>query len=418
MTQENEQVGTEVDWGWTELIYSRTDARGVIRFANPTFCRVVGMEMDALRGAPHRIVRHADMPKGVFWIFWDRLKQGLPVAAFVKNRTMSGDYYWVFAFAKACEGGYLSVRFRPRGPLFETIRKEYEALRRAEREEGLSPEASGKRLLKRLEELGMEDFEAFMSAALAEQSAMRHKALGRVEQVRDRTVRELIGRVDKAQGIIDDMAVGFDRIRGEPINMRILSGRMDDGGMAISTISQNYDTMASEMWEDLAALGAIEGSDLQAMRHAFHQGHFALMIEEILGDAADALEQEAGAFDGDLAIAADVALLRDMVEEAESFARRKVLRIIQRCRLLPETCRRLRRKINGLDVVKLLCRVESGRMGERDTGLEGIIGRLDDFHSDVDRQLDGLSDCARQITSDGQALLLSSNSPHNPAPRA
>jgi hypothetical protein len=57
-------------------------------------------------------------------------------------------------------------------------------------------------------------------------------------------------------------------------------------------------------------------------------------------------------------------------------------------------------------------------MGERDTGLEGIIGRLDDFHSDVDRQLDGLSDCARQITSDGQALLLSSNSPHNPAPRA
>ena len=47
----------------------------------------------------HNLVRHEDMPRIVFRVLWDGLKAGRPVAAYVKNRTKSGQHYWVFAVA-------------------------------------------------------------------------------------------------------------------------------------------------------------------------------------------------------------------------------------------------------------------------------------------------------------------------------
>ena len=64
------------------------------------------------------MVRHPDMPAEAFDDLWTTIKQGRPWVGYVKNRTKSGDYYWVEAnVSPVIKNGriteYLSVRAKP-----------------------------------------------------------------------------------------------------------------------------------------------------------------------------------------------------------------------------------------------------------------------------------------------------------------
>ena len=63
--------------------------------------------------SPHNIIRHLDMPAGVFKLMWADLQAGLPVCAYVINRAADGLDYRVFATIVPIPGGYLSVRTKP-----------------------------------------------------------------------------------------------------------------------------------------------------------------------------------------------------------------------------------------------------------------------------------------------------------------
>lgn len=87
-------TGRERTVGEHELIVSKTDARGLITYANSVFCRVSGYQDYELLGKAHNIVRHPDMPRGVFRFLWDRLKLGSEVFSMVVNLARNGDHYW------------------------------------------------------------------------------------------------------------------------------------------------------------------------------------------------------------------------------------------------------------------------------------------------------------------------------------
>ena len=105
--------GSELIYGFDELIYSRTDPRGVIVSGNDVFERLSGVPWRELIGSPHRVIRHPEMPKGFFHLFWSMLKSGEPAVGYVRNRNVNSGYYWVLAAAIPSEGGYFSVRMRP-----------------------------------------------------------------------------------------------------------------------------------------------------------------------------------------------------------------------------------------------------------------------------------------------------------------
>lgn len=90
-------TGKERTFCEDELIVSKTDARGIITYANSVFCRVAGYSEDELLGQPHNIIRHPDMPGCVFKLLWDTLGQGREIFAYVVNQARNGDHYWVFA---------------------------------------------------------------------------------------------------------------------------------------------------------------------------------------------------------------------------------------------------------------------------------------------------------------------------------
>ncbi len=139
MSRRNTQLQDhEVEFPADVQLVSTTDLRGVITYANPTFCHIAGYTADELVGHNHNMVRHPDMPKAAFADLWSRLKEGKAWRGIVKNRCKDGSYYWVDAYVTPIyEGsrisGYQSVRCKPDPELKQIAIRTYQALLNAEK---------------------------------------------------------------------------------------------------------------------------------------------------------------------------------------------------------------------------------------------------------------------------------------------
>ncbi|MFL1463865.1 PAS domain-containing protein, partial [Roseococcus sp. DSY-14] len=127
-------TGREVPLPEGEMLVSRTDAGGRIAFCNAAFVQVSGFSMEELSGAPHNIVRHPHMPPAAFADLWATAKAGRPWEGLVKNRTKSGDFYWVRAnVTPVLEAGqvtgYVSIRTAPTRAEVAAAEAAYAALR-------------------------------------------------------------------------------------------------------------------------------------------------------------------------------------------------------------------------------------------------------------------------------------------------
>lgn len=115
------------------ILVTRTNMKGLITYANEAFIEISGFSKDELIGANHNIVRHPDMPPAAFEDLWNCLKASRPWTAPVKNRTKSGDYYWVEAnvtpvFKNGKLHEYLSVRYAPSREQISKAESLYEKL--------------------------------------------------------------------------------------------------------------------------------------------------------------------------------------------------------------------------------------------------------------------------------------------------
>src|SRR5512145_1170855 len=87
----------EIEMAEGQLLVSRTDPGGRITFVNRAFIAISGYAEDELIGQPHNLIRHPHMPPEAFADLWTTVKSGRPWEGLVKNRTKSGDFYWVRA---------------------------------------------------------------------------------------------------------------------------------------------------------------------------------------------------------------------------------------------------------------------------------------------------------------------------------
>ncbi|HBS99530.1 MAG TPA: chemotaxis protein, partial [Citreicella sp.] len=287
MAQTRNSTLGEVPFEAKELFFTRTDERGVIQEGNSVFQRVSGFTWEELKGAPHKVVRHPDMPKGVFHLYWERLKDGKNVAAYVKNRTKDGRFYWVFAVAWPIEGGYISVRMKPSSDLFAQVRGIYADMLQAEKEQGLQAGRSAQMLLDRLAQHGFASYEGFMAAAIATEMEERARRIGvKLDQrqqrflVMSRTIADIKAQTDQMTEIIK-------AIRTVPMNMRILASRLENAGGPISAISVNYGSMLDEMasW----VRGFVDGDDSTyvRMRETIQRGQFLVCAAAMQGEMSE-----------------------------------------------------------------------------------------------------------------------------------
>ncbi len=144
-----------------EFIVSKTDLKGRITYANRTFMKIAGYDEKLLLNQQHNIVRHPDMPRGVFRFLWDTIAQGQEFFGYVKNMTSDGSYYWVFANVTPdfdSQGnicGYFSVRRKPSEAAIAVIEPIYQEMLAIEQQRGSKdgPDAAIQLLVSKLEAL-------------------------------------------------------------------------------------------------------------------------------------------------------------------------------------------------------------------------------------------------------------------------
>lgn len=133
---------TEVSLREDEFIVSKTDLKGRITYANRTFMRIASYNEAQLLNIQHNVVRHPDMPRGVFKFLWDTLQTGQEFFGYVKNMAANGDHYWVFANVTPDwdqDGnviGYYSVRRKPKQSAIDAVWPIYQEMLALEKKVG------------------------------------------------------------------------------------------------------------------------------------------------------------------------------------------------------------------------------------------------------------------------------------------
>jgi PAS domain S-box-containing protein len=385
----------EEPFGIGEVFISRTDSRGVIQAGNEVFRRVSGFDWAKLIGAAHRVVRHPDTPRAVFWILWNTIQKQEPIAAFVKNRSASGGWYWVLAVVLPVEEGYLSGRIKPTGPLFSQVRGIYEDLLTAERD-GLAPDKSAEKLLERLKLLGFDSYREFMSVALDQELTARDAALGRGNSAQARAMAAIRTGLASTQREQTELLLEFDSLQSIPTNMRIIASRLEPSGGPISAISDNYKFASTEISRRLEAFAGAEANLCRTMGQIVGEALFlagvARLMAEILRQFAsenhDATPIDKGR---------ELAILRALDESYAARSHAAIIRAEQVAGDLNQASGEIRRMMLGLDTIRVMGRVESGRLGASGVGLASTIDQLDTRHAQITTRLQLLMDLSAGI---------------------
>ena len=269
----------ESPFGFHEFFFSTTNKRGVIRFGNDVFARVSVYPKEQMIGAPHSIIRHPDMPRSVFKIFWDTLKSDKAIGAYVKNLAGNGSYYWVFAFAFPIEDGFLSIRFKPSSVIFQEVQKIYEELRVFEQGND-DLDASENLLLEKIKQQGFKDYEEFMvkatlaelnSRALQVSKSQSQEKLGQdsgqfrqIAETTNSTLYRLNEIFEKVSGFqksndvlvttIDNLDKEFLNLKFISVNMTIAAAKFGNVAASLGVVSKEFSSLSGEIEKNLSGL--------------------------------------------------------------------------------------------------------------------------------------------------------------------
>ena len=344
-----------------EMFFSTTDRRGVIQLGNAIFVRVSGYPEAQLLGSPHNLIRHPDMPRAAFRLVWRRLLAGRPVVAYVKNLAADGRYYWVVALITAIAGGFLSIRFKPTSPLFETVQKLYADMRAAESALANQPDggrhgmdAADEVLAATLKAHHWADYDAFMRVLLHEELRVREGVLRREDRriipgwpdgfVATGSAAKLAGCLravydggNKAYAHIttlyrrlDEFAALNERLEEKSrfvlgltrefrfisINAALESTRLGEAGRSLDVIARYLGEMSAQISRTVEGLTARIHGVLEKLRMLiFHFSVVRLQMEMTLvfcRESLDALTADAGVVDGSV-----LASHRRMIEQLQ-----------------------------------------------------------------------------------------------------
>ena len=149
-------TGVERFFDENDVIVSKTDLKGRVTYANPTFLHIAGYAEEEILGQPHSIIRHPHMPRSVFKLLWDTIAAGHEIFGYVINRAKNGDHYWVYAHVTpsydtvgTCVGYHSNRRVPARSVIDATIAPLYRALceEEAHHVNGKEQLAAGSRML-------------------------------------------------------------------------------------------------------------------------------------------------------------------------------------------------------------------------------------------------------------------------------
>jgi len=100
-------------------------------------------------------------------------------------------------------------------------------------------------------------------------------------------------------------------------------------------------------------------------------------------------------------------LLRELEERSRHDTRQAMERAVGHAEELSRSSAEIRRLMLGLDTIRVLGRVECGRMRDSSGGLSATIDQLDIFHADIKNRLESIMRLSEEIGSSMNQFLRS-----------
>ena len=396
-----EPEAAEMPFGIEELFYSRTDKRGVIASGNEVFKRISGFSWQQLLGAPHRILRNPDTPRAIFHLMWRSIQGGEPCVAYLRNKTQDGRAYWVIATVVPMNDGYQSVGIKPTSPLLATVKTLYASLVQAEQGEGQTPEMSEQRLIAELGQLGYPDYQSFMQAALLAECRARNNnpLMSAFFSESDKVTASL----DSTSKLQVDLLRSFDRLRDLPTNMRIIASRLEPSGGPISAISDIYSATSGALFQEITAFAEGKKSLSRRMQHSFEKAIFLRICALLQGEVVLRAKGESADHAG-VERRVETEILGKLRLRCEGQARTGLIEAEQLAGAMSRASSDLRRSMLGLDTIRVMGRVESGRLGAEGNRIGATIDQIDECHSGIIGLLQKIMDNAAVVTAGVNAI--------------
>lgn len=383
----------EVPFGIEEIFFSRTDTRGVIQAGNSVFQRVSGYAWERLINAPHKIIRHGDMPKAVFHLLWDRIKAGQPTGAYVCNSSADGRYYWVFAVVVPLADGFLSVRIKPTSDMLEKVKALYDRLLHAEAG-GRSPAESAAALVAGLAQAGFPSYDSFQARALATEVQQRMRQVGGRGAMRSETLLA----AEAADGIeveLTGMQSMFTEALRIALNLRIAASQLGELGRPVSAISDNYALLANDMVSWLNNRALDEEVGFGGIARSVSENLFLLNAADLLAEMSDAFSRDGTLGGGDAA--EEQGRLNGVASHYATKAQDCQDRAMQEAATVASHLAEMRKHVTALNSIRMLCRIEGATLRHTGVSLDEIGSQLDGFQDEIARRLLRITTLGQQV---------------------
>lgn len=251
-------INEEAAFSDEELFFSFTDKKGIILGGNDVFVRISEYSEEEFFLKPHNMIRHPDMPKTIFYLFWKLIKDNKPMVAYVKNRTKTGRYYWVLALIFPVSEGYLSIRLKPSREMITFVEKLYHELREEELTHN-NLDMHLEFLQERLQSEGYKGYECFMKQMLPKELLARHSRL-QDKNKNGASLSNLFSNVevyDHIHTLLDavhqigleneKLQSSFSEVSMITKNLLIASAHLGKLAKTLTTIGANLHTLTSEI---------------------------------------------------------------------------------------------------------------------------------------------------------------------------
>lgn len=385
-TYQNTQ-SKEVDFDFDEILFSITDKRGIILDGNNVFARVSGFQKDELINKPHNIVRHPDMPKCVYKLLWEKLKEEKSIVAFIKNKDAKGNFYWVLSSFMPISNGYLSIRIKPQSPLFLKIKELYSELFTAEKNSNIN--TSYDLFLKKINEIGFDSYESFMTRVLSSEVFLNKKFLVQKENIFSKKVntdiysevnrnflnnkKEFSIIIEKMKLLIlfapllkektDQILLSCNKLDYISLNMSINSGNLGQQTASVSIISREFQIMVSTIRTQVKKFQDISKELRTLLEMIELEGCLAfLQIQTIENYLIDYFENFSSGESNINSLAQNVNILFSLFIDNSN---NKLIKSLDKsqylCKNLLEISNSLKGKIFSLEITKDLSKIEISR---------------------------------------------------------
>lgn len=402
-----------VPFEFEELFFSTTDTKGIIQYGNTVFMRISGYPEKTMLKAPHNIIRHPDMPKSVFKLFWDVLKSDSPIGAYVKNLSADGRYYWVFAFAFPVEDGYLSIRFKPSSEIFPVVEEVYAEV--LKKEKASSMEEGEMLLMKMLKEKGFDNYQDFMvTAAITELKARenhlasnentvinRDPAISRITEITKRMTKQLNQSFDNIstfeegsksfREVLSTLKTEFHKLKFLSVNMNILAVKFGESAATLSVISEEFSRLARQIENQITTFASFSDNLSGIIKHCSLNitalKTQMIMVDFFVKESIHNLETSDNAFEGMLANKhVFISLFNSTIAKLELVLNKLKSEMV----IIEDQLSEIKKLVRALEIIKQTGAIESARKDEIRSSFNVYLQEMDAFLNLLRRSINEL----------------------------